>query len=312
MNLFLLILGIFIPFVFIGLKLFTKIGNKKSTIFVTVISACLILLSGTVFIIPTGYVGIKTTFGQISENKLSNGIQFTIPFVQKIKQVNCKQQDESFNNLKVSAETTKRTEVFYSGIVITYQIGKEKAVWLYTNVSDVDDLITAPIISSSLKVISKTLEDEQSTNRATIEPLLKEQLQKSLNEKYGKNTVIIIKTVVQSATFSKAYNKAVEDKQQAQLAYEKQQIENKKAIEKAEADANAKAKTAEGDANAAKIRAEGEAEANRKIASSLSEKVLRQNTINMLKEKWDGQLSKVTGGENGLFDFSSLLEDKKQ
>ena len=46
-------------------------------------------------IIPTGYTGVKTSFGQIQETTIQSGkLNFCIPFVQSIHKVNNKQQDK--------------------------------------------------------------------------------------------------------------------------------------------------------------------------------------------------------------------------
>lgn len=274
--------------------------------FATLLGAVLFFFAFSFKIIPTGHTGVKTTFGQIEEKTLNEGFYLKIPFAQKIETVNNKQIDTVLFKIgNVSAETKTRTEVFYKDIVVTYQVSKDKSAWLYANVTDYEELVTEPLVSSSLKTVSKELEDIDATNRTRMEPLLKEALQMSFNEKYGENTICIGKVVVQSATFSKSYNKAIEEKQKEQLDYEKQQIANKKAVEKAQADADVKIKTAEGESKAAKIKADGEAEANRKLSSSLSNDILTQNFIN----KWNGELPKVNGnGGDMMFDVTGMLK----
>ena len=122
------------------------------------------------------------------------------------------------------------------------------------------------------------------------------ELQKALNSKYGKEIVHINKISLNNIDFDESYNKAIADKQNAQLAYEKQQIANKQAVEKAAADAQAKKKSAQAEAEAIKIKANAEAEANKKLNDSLSDKVLAKEYY----EKWNGQLPTYYGNGNGL------------
>jgi len=62
-------------------------------------------------------------------------------------------------------------------------------------------------------------------------------------------------------------------------------------VEQAKADAKKKEAEAEGDKNAAITRAEGEASANRIVAESLTDPLVKYKSI----EKWDGALPKFTG-----------------
>lgn len=68
------------------------------------------------------------------------------------------------------------------------------------------------------------------------------------------------------------------------MDYEKQQIENKKNIEKAEADAKVKKTQAQAEADATKIAAEAESEANKKISSSITDKLI-ENKLADAREK---------------------------
>ena len=283
-------------------------GVKKSGKLVgviVVIALAVILIANCFAVVPTGYTGVRITFGQISNTVVPNGINFKVPFVQQIVQVNNKQQDITFDGT-ISAETNERNEVYFSGVTVTYQINSDKSAWIYANVSDYkNNLVSDGLVSSALKSSSKTLTPTDVTSRNILEPLVKEALQQSLDEKYGSEVVKINKVVISNATFDDEYNAKIAQKQQAQMAYETQQIENKTAVEKAEADAQVKKTNAQADADALMIEAEAEAEANRLLEESLTEAVLRNEMI----EKWDGALPKVSGSTNTLFDITGYAEE---
>ncbi|MCR4648219.1 MAG: hypothetical protein K5776_03990 [Lachnospiraceae bacterium] len=265
----------------------------------------IILLINSIKIIPTGYTGVRTTFGQISQNVVQPGLSFKIPFVQSITLVNNKQQDVTFDGT-INSETSERNEVFFSGITVTYQINAEKSSWIYANVSNYkNNLITESLVASSIKTASKTLTPTDVTSRNILEPMVKDNIQESLNEKYGSEVVKINKVVINNATFDEEYNDKIAQKQQAQMAYETQQIENKTSVEKAEADAKVKLTQAQADADARLIEAKAEAEANRLIQESLTDEVLKERMI----EKWDGTLPKVTGENGMMLDVSDLMKD---
>lgn len=254
-----------------------KHKSYLGNIFGCILSIVLFVFSFSFVIIPTGYTGVKTTFGQIDQNTLENGFNFKIPFVQKIEKVNNKQQDIVFKDNQISSETCERNTVIFKGITVTYTINPEKSAWIFANVADYEDnLVSETLVASAIKTSSKTLTPTDVTNRSILEPKAQENIQSSLDEKYGKNIITINKVVIDNASFDKAYDKKIAKKQQAQMDYEKQQIENKKNIEKAEADATVKKTSAQAEADAKKIAAEAESEANKKVAASITDKLIEK------------------------------------
>lgn len=261
-------------------------------------------VGNSLVIIPTGYTGVKSTFGQIDETTIQNGANWKIPFIQKIEKVNNKQQDIVFDG-QIWSETSERTALYYDGITVTYQINPEMSAWIYANVSNYkENLVTQTLVASAIKTSSKSLTSTDATNRGIVEPLSMQNIQKALDEKYGEDVVIINKVVIANTDFEDSYNQAIAEKQTAQLAYEQQQIENQKKIEAAEADAKVKTTQAQGKADAAVIKAQGEADANKLLNDSLTNKILQQ----MYLEKWDGALPKVSlsDGADTIVDIGDL------
>lgn len=308
MTIFLSVLGIVLIVGAIALGYMKHIGDEdvpQSPVWPAIMVAValvLILLGSAVVIIPTGYTGVRTTFGQISEDTVPNGFNWKVPFVQSIQKVNNKQQDVNFED-QVWGETVNRTTLYYQDITVTYQINPEKSAWIFANIKEYkSSLVTPELVSSAVKSSSKTLPDTDATNRAIIEPLVKESLQKSLDEKHGERTVVINKVVVGDVEFEASYNAAVASKQKAQLEAEQQAIENKRAVDKAEADAKVKRTNAQASADAALIKAKAEAEANKLLEKSLTDKILRQQYL----DKWNGTLPQtIVGDESGvLFEIA--------
>ena len=306
MNVILIIIGIIVaiaPIAVVVIKAFTmedtkNYSPKKSPIICgIVIGLALIILGASIIIIPTGFTGVKSTFGQVDPDPVPTGFSFKAPFITSVEKVNNKQQDYDLGSETVIwGETKARTAISFSGITVTATINPEYSAWMVANISNYKAvLITEAVLSSALKTASKTRSDEEATNRSTIERLAKEELQKSLNEKYGKEIVFVNKVTISNADFDESYNNAVAEKQKAQLAYEQQQIDNKKAIEKAEADAEVKKTQAQGEADAAIIAAEGEKKANELLQQSLNDTIIKNKAV----DKWDGKLPQVVG-ENGV------------
>lgn len=277
--------------------------KAKKFVSTIVIAILAIIVIGNAFtIIPTGYTGVRSTFGQISSQVVPNGFNWKIPFVQEIRRVNNKQQDITFEN-KIWSETSERTAIYFEGVTVTYQISKDKSAWIAANVSNYEDaLVSSTLVSSAIKTVSKQYNSTDATNRGILEPAAMIAIQESLDSKYGEGTVMINKVVINNADFEDSYNQVIAEKQTAQLEYEKQQIENQKKIEAAEAEAKVRVTEAQAAADAKLIEANADAEANRILEESLTEQILKEMYI----EKWDGQLPKVTGEADMMLDMTSL------
>lgn len=299
MNIVLLVIGVVAAILGIIIRVLTKDTDYekdgKHYAHPMIIGGLILLVFSQSFaIIPTGYTGVRITFGQIDNRTVQNGFNWKIPFVQSINQVNNKQQDISYTG-QIWSETAERTVLYYEGITVTYTINPEKSAWIYANVSDYKkNLISDNLVASAIKSSSKELNSTDATNRGIIEPIAQEKIQEALDQKYGSDVVFINKVVIANTDFEESYNQAIADKQTAQLAYEKQQIENKRQIEAAEADAQVKTTQAKAEADAAVIKAQGEADANKLLNDSITDKILRQQYY----EKWNGQLPNVITGDS--------------
>lgn len=79
-----------------------------------------------------------------------------------------------------------------------------------------------------------------------------------------------------------------------------QQRENE--IREAEAEAKKVIAAANGDAEAIKLRAQAEADANRIVSASITPELVRYEQV----KKWDGALSKITGGATPLISMGEM------
>ena len=263
----------------------------------------LIVLSSTFVIIPTGYTGVRTTFGQVADESMPKGFNFKIPLIQQIELVNNKQQDITVAT-EVWGETTEKTPVFASDIVVTYQIAEKRSPWVFANVTNHSNLIDDKTVASSIKTSMIELSVTNVTNRSHIEPLVKDKLNESLAEKYGEGTVEVKKVVINNMDFEPSYNAAIAEKSIALQNQQKQEIENQTAIAKAEADKKVAIANAEAKAEAKRIEAEAEAKANEVISKSLTEEVIENKTV----DKWDGKLPTVSGGNGTIVDIGELFK----
>lgn len=272
---------------------FVKSLGKKALASVFLIIGAVVLVGAMSFsIVPTGYTGVRTTFGQISENTVPQGFNLKVPLVQNIKLVNNKQQDVKISS-QIWGETAEKTPVYASDIVVTYQISNNASAWIFRNISDTNNLISDSLVASAAKSAMVEMKASEVTNRTKIEPMVKEKLISSINEKYGEDRISILKVVVNQMDFEEDYNKAIAEKSIAQQTKEKQAIENETAVAKAEADKQVAITNAQAKADATRIAAEAEAEANEKIKNSLNDQIIKSKFY----DKWDGKLPEAMGND---------------
>lgn len=263
----------------------------------------LITILSSFTIIPSGFTGVRTTFGQIDDAVVPNGFAMKIPYVQHIQKVNNKQQEIVFEET-IWGESSERTVVHMDNVVVTYRINPEYSAWLYANVSDYkQNALPQTLVASAMKASMVSLESENVTNRSKIEPIAVQNLQDAIDRKYGGERVITIVNVnINNMDFEDSYNAAIAAKQVAQLEFERRQIENQTAINATNAEAEQKRISAQAEADRQVIAAEAEAsailavadaqaEANSKLANSLTDTLIEYEKI----KTWNGELPAVTG-----------------
>ena len=215
-----------------------KLRVKRLILTIAAALFILITLLCSFAIIPSGYTGVRTTFGQIDTVAVSNGFIAKIPYVQSIKRVNNKQQEVSYAD-QIWGESSERTVVYAAGVTVTYRISPDYSAWIYANVSDYkQNALPQTLLSSAIKAAMVSLPSDEVTNRAKIEPIARQQLQTAIDQKYGGNPVISIVAVnIDDMDFEESYNQAIAEKQIAQMVFEKQKIQNETAVSAAEAKA---------------------------------------------------------------------------
>ncbi len=254
----------------------------KITIFCIVGLFILITIFSSFTTIKSGEVGLKIRFGKIVDSSLNEGINFKIPYIEKIKKVNIKVQKYE-NNDALSTSTKDMQIVNNIKISINYQVDGKKAVELYKTVgTNYKETVLEPAIQETIKaVISQYTSEELVTKRSEISLDINETLDERIN-KYGITSVSV---AINNFDFSDAYNQAIEQK-----AVAEQEVEtSKNQLEKAKVDAETK-----------RVKAQGEAEANKLLEKSLTKEIIEQQFI----EKWDGKLPTTYAGEDILSMFN--------
>ncbi len=260
-------------------------NKKKFPLILISFIGLLLLIPGCLTTVATGEVGIKTTWGKITNTNLKEGIQFKLPWQDVIK-MNIKVQ--KYENEKGMETSTKDLQVVNSVIVsVNYQLNEDRVTDMYRQVGEsYSSIILEPAIQETIKsAISQYNAEELVTKRNEVSDKIMETLKTKVDE-YGLN---IISVSLKNFDFSKEYNASIE----------KKTIAEQNALT-----AEQELKTSEANAKKKIIEAEAEAEANEIKNSTITDEILMQEFI----EKWNGELPKVVGDSSNIFDVSELLK----
>lgn len=223
--------------------------------------------------IPTGYVGVKTRFGQVQDTIIQEGLNFKMPYAEKIVKIDCKTQKCEYEMEASSKDLQKISNI---KVAVNYNVDKSKANTLYREIGkDFKGVIIEPAIYESVK---------QGMSQYTAEELIAKRSEVSnvivtlLTEKLESRGITITALNITDFSFSQEFDDAIEKKQvteqqtqQAKYELEKAKVENEKKIE------NAKA----------------EAEVMKQQNEQITEETLKLKELEnkaALIEKWNGQL----------------------
>lgn len=246
----------------------------------------LVIAVGSFAVVPAGNTGIKVRMGAVQEASLQEGLNFKVPFIEKIVLMDNRTQIATVTGNSAS----KDLQTVDNSIAVNFRIDAETSASLYKNVGvTYKDTIIIPAIQESTKsVIAKYTAEELITKRTAVGDGIKNELISKLSA-YG---ISIQNLNIVDFSFSEEFDKAIEAKQTAQ----QQALKAQEDLSRIEIEAKQKI-----------VEAEGQAKANTAIAQSIDEKVLKQKFI----DKWDGKLPTVMGSDGNILDISSIMNGTK-
>lgn len=206
---------------------------------VGVVAIAMIILIASITTVPTGYVGVKTRFGQVQDNVIQEGFNLKAPFIESIVKIDCRTQKYEIATEASSKDLQKISNL---KVVVNYNVDKNNANNLYKEVGkDYQTVLIEPAILESIKQgISQYTAEETITKRSEVADIILNLLKNKLENK----GVAVTALNITDLNFSEEFDRAVEQKQiveqetqKAQYELEKAKVENEKKIENAKADA---------------------------------------------------------------------------
>ena len=85
--------------------------NKISGILTVILAVIIIVIVESITTVPTGYVGIKTRFGQVQDDTIQEGLNMKIPFVEQIVKIDCRTQKLEYTMEASSKDLQKISQI---------------------------------------------------------------------------------------------------------------------------------------------------------------------------------------------------------
>lgn len=261
----------------------TDNGKKvvKISCYLTIGIIGLILCFGSFETIQEGSVGVKYRFGSVVEEGLPSGMNFKLPFIDRIETIDITEQSVEYTE---DAYTKDIQTLEAMTVKINYQYDTHKLSNLIRNIGihNIENKLIKPQVQSVLKnEIGKYKAEELVANRTKIQEDVEDIIRGNVNE-YGIN---IISVSIQNMNFDESFEKVIAEK----VASEQKLLTAKTEAQKAQVEA-------EGIAKSKRIQADAESYAINAISrasSKASRTYIKLEKIKMLKEKWDGKMPRV-------------------
>ncbi len=270
--------------------------NRRVFYIAGAVLALWIVAARSYVVVPNGSKAVILEFGHINA-VVPDGLHIIKPWsTSRLMSVQVLKSE-----LKAEA-VSKDTQKVATEVIVNWTFKPDKLDVTYTKVGlqdDMRDTIMIPALNESLKAV---------TARYPVAEILskREQIKQEIDDKFRSKLetyeVNIIDIYLTNLRFDPEYEKAIEDKQVAQVR-----------VTTAMNNAEAARQTAHGEADSVEIRAKGEAKAKSALASTLSSANLQLEWI----KAWAAGGSHVPqiitsngGGSNFMLDLSKLQGTK--
>ena len=218
--------------------------------------------------IPAGHRGVMLTWGKAEDRSLHEGLNFRIPFVQKIELM-------TVQVLKAESTETAASHDLQdvkTTIAVNFKLVPDRVHIVYRELShDYISRVIKPNIEESLKASTAEFTAEE---LITKRPIVKAAFDDILEKRLGAFNIEVVAVSLTDFQFSQTFSDAVE----AKVTAEQQALEAKNKLEQVRYESQQQVIQAEAERNATVARALGEAEAVRiKADADAYEKLVDAN-----------------------------------
>lgn len=242
-------------------------------------------------VVNEGYIGVKYQFGKIVSSDLSAGLNFHIPFIEEIQEVDTREQIYS---VQTNAYTSDTQTVDQLSLKMNYYYDGTKLsdIIRTIGVSNVETKLLVPNVAKIAKnEIGKVRAEDLVQTRSEVQNAIYESLKETLEP----SGIIVTAFAIENLSFDAAFEQSIQAKVIA--AQDALKMQNK-TVEKEE-EARQQVIAAQAEADSQKIKADAEAYAIKAVQEQLSKS---PNYIDYLKiNNWNGVLPQAIGTEVNPF-----------
>ena len=265
---------------------------------VVLVAAVALLGSASFTVINEGYIGVKYQFGKIVDDSLSAGLNFKIPFIQTIRQVDIREQMYQMD-ANAYTKDTQTVEGIQTKLNYVYDRAELSNIIRNIGINNVESKLLIPQMQSIVKnEIGQYKAEDLVQNRTVVQESIEEKLRSSL----GQSGIIVVSFAIENLDFEDGFEEAIRAKVVAEQEALKMQNKTKETEELARQTVIA----AQAEAESQKIKADAEAYAIEAIQKQLQQS---PEYIELQRvQKWDGKYPQVMGDSVNPFVTLSPTE----
>lgn len=244
-----------------------------------------VLGSASFTVINEGYIGVKYQFGKIVDDSLSAGLNFKIPFIQTIRQVDVREQMYQMD-ANAYTKDTQTVEGIQTKLNYVYDRAELSNIIRNIGINNVESKLLIPQMQSIVKnEIGQYKAEDLVQNRTTVQESIEDKLRESL----AQSGIIVVSFAIENLDFEDGFEEAIRAKVVAEQDALKMQNKTKETEELARQTVIA----AQAEAESQKIKADAEAYAIKAIQEQLQQS---PEYIELQRvQKWDGKYPQVMG-----------------
>lgn len=220
--------------------------------------------------ISANTVGVKVSaFNGVQETTLQTGYHFLVPFADKVYTLPTSVQTKTMEKLTTQ---TKDGQWLNTNIDVKYKINKEKAMTVFSNYTDLENVnnnVISPAVQRAIESVTGNYDiyDILGAKRTEVY----EAIDKALKEKFESYNLEFVSFTITDQDAGDEIEAAIKNESVKQKEIDTAKQEQ----EKSKVEAETKKVQAQADADTAIIKAEGEAKANKIKSDSITDNLIR-------------------------------------
>lgn len=275
---------------------YQDVGKKlgRRLLLIILAAALVVVGSASVTIIDEGYVGVKYQFGKIVDDSLSAGLNFKIPFIQTIRQVDVREQMYQMD-ANAYTKDTQTVEGIQTKLNYVYDRAELSNIIRNIGINNVESKLLIPQMQSIVKnEIGQYKAEDLVQSRTIVQESIEDKLRTSL----GQSGIIVVSFAIENLDFEDGFEEAI----RAKVVAEQEALKMQNKTKEKEELARQTVIEAQAEAESQKIRADAEAYAIEAIQKQLQQS---PEYIELQRvQKWDGKYPQVMG--NSVNPFVAL------